>query len=291
MKKTVQRGYAKINLHLDVTGIMPNGFHSVNNVMQSVSLCDTVTMVLRDDGEYTLTCNVEGVPTDSSNLAIKAALAYERATGRRIGADITIDKRIPMAAGLAGGSADAAAVLRGINELCGSPLSVDELCGIGSALGADVPFCIVGGSCFADGKGDALHPFPTMPDCSLVVACGGEGVSTPMAYGMLDSLYNKFATEADYKPRELDTLRNAVESKDVYAIARATYNIFEAPILSVRPVAAAIKQAMLDSGAIGAMMSGSGPSVFGIFKNDEDAATACDKIRSLGVVPHMCRPL
>lgn len=291
MKTTVQKGHAKINLHLDVTGIMPNGFHSVNNVMQSVSLCDTVTMTLRDDGEYTLKCNVEGVPVDKSNLAIKAALAYEKATGRRIGADIDIDKRIPMAAGLAGGSADAAAVLKGINELCGNPLSIDTLCKIGAGLGADVPFCIVGGCRFADGKGDMLHPFPSMPDCVLVVACGGEGVSTPMAYGMLDSLYNKFASEKDYTPRRLDELKAAVESGDITKISKATYNIFEAPILSVRPVAAAIKQAMLDSGAIGAMMSGSGPSVFGIFKSEADAATACDGIRSLGVVPHVCRPV
>lgn len=291
MNTSIQTAFAKINLHLDITGIMNNGFHSVNTVMQSISLYDTVTVTKRSDNTHTVACNVQGVPTDSSNLAIKAALAFEKATDLNIGADIYIEKHIPMAAGLAGGSADAAAVLKGLNALCGNILSTDELCRIGSSLGSDVPFCIVGGSRFADGKGDILHPYPAMPDCSLLIACGGEGVSTPMAYRLLDELYNGFSTNDDYSPHSLEALHSALEAKSITAVANAIYNIFESPILSIRPTAAKIKQAMLDNGALTAMMSGSGPSVFGIFENEADAISAGEKIRSIGVIPHVCKPV
>ena len=287
MKTTIQKGYAKINLHLDITGIREDGFHTVNNVMQTVTLCDTVTVTLRNDGKYTVDCNNPSVPTNVSNLAIKAAFAFEEELGTAYGADIYVDKQIPMAAGLAGGSADAAAVLRGMNELYGNPFTLQELCRIGSSLGSDVPFCIKGGSAFADGKGDILHPFPAMPDCIMVVACGGEGVSTPKAFAMLDERYDRFS---HYAPKSLSGLEAALNEKDIKKVVENTYNIFEEPILSVRPVASAIKAAMLKSNAIGAMMSGSGPSVFGIFANEQDATSACQKITALGVTPHVCRP-
>lgn len=288
---TVQKGYAKINLHLDITGIMAGGYHSVNTVMQSVSLCDTVTLSLRNDTQYALGCNVDGVPLDGSNLAIKAAKAFEAAVGRQLGADIYIDKSIPMAGGLAGGSADAAAVLRGLNELCGSPLDLNALCRIGGSLGADIPFCIVGGATFADGKGDILHPFPSMPDCTVVIACGGEGVSTPVAYRSLDELYGGFTPDSGYTPKSLTSLYSAAEANDLEGIVSNMFNIFEAPILSMRPVAAKLKQTMLSCGALGAMMSGSGPSVFSIFNSAENAQHACDEIRKMGVTPHICKPI
>ena len=291
MKSSVQIGYAKINLHLDVTGILPRGYHSVNTVMQSVSLCDTVTLTKRADDKINISCSVSDVPLGADNLAHKAAMAFRQRAAVCLGADIHIEKRIPMAAGLAGGSADAAAVLRGMNELCGDLLSAEELCDIGSVLGADVPFCIVCGCRFADGKGDLLHPFPSMPDCTVLIACGGEGVSTPMAYGMLDTLYDGFGENSGYVPRELDTLKEACASGDAHRVASAVYNIFESPILSVRPVAAQIKQTMLDCGALGAMMSGSGPSVFGIFEDEQSARLSADKIAQMGVVAHLCRPV
>ncbi len=288
MKKTVQKGYAKINLHLDMTGIMPNGFHSVNTVMQSLTLCDTVMLSEREDSEITVSSNLPNVPMGTDNIAVRAALAVCDAANRRIGLDIYIEKHIPMAAGLAGGSADAAAALRGTNELLGSPLSTEELCAIGGKLGADVPFCIVGGSRFGDGKGDILHPFPALPECTLLVACGGEGVSTPVAYRMLDEKYNRFE---NYIPKPLDALKIALDERNLQKIADSMFNIFEEPILSVRPVAVDIKTAMLDSGAIGAMMSGSGPSVFGIFPDMLTAEQAASKIRAFGVSPHICKPI
>ena len=293
MRSVLKKGYAKINLHLDITGIMENGYHSVQTVMQSLTLCDDVTVSLRNDGMYAVTSNIAGVPTDEKNLAVKAAKALEARLGREIGADIHIEKRIPMAAGLAGGSADAAATLTALNELLGEPLTVGELCEIGSALGADVPFCIVGGSAYADGKGDVLYPFPSLPDCYVVVACGGEGVSTPWAYRTLDEKYNGFPN-GSYCPRGIEKLKKAMENRDISAICENTYNIFEEPILAERPVAKNIKDIMLDSGALGAMMSGSGPSVFGIFddkKRAEAAVHSLEKSFDRQISVSLCRPL
>ncbi len=291
MEKTIQRGYAKINLHLDITGIMENGYHSVNTVMHSLSLCDTVVLTRRADSEYTVKCDVSAVPVGNDNLAVRAALLYKQAVSCACGADIYIEKRIPMAAGLAGGSADAAAVLRGMNELCGDPLSEEELCAIGSRLGADVPFCVCVSAAYATGKGDLLHPFPSMPDCTVVVACGGEGVSTPEAYGMLDRLYGGFAVGCGYVPRDMSALRESAERGDVISLAKSMYNIFEEPVLSVRPVAAGLRSILLENGAIGAMMSGSGPSVFGIFTDEKSALRAAEAIKQTGVTPHVCKPI
>ena len=201
-----------------------------------------------------------------------------------------IEKRIPIAGGLAGGSADAAATLKALNKICGEPLSISRICSIGGALGADIPFCIVGGSSFADGKGDILHPFPKMPSCYIVIASGGEGVSTPIAYGTLDSLYGGFGPTCGYAPVSLVPLTSAAEASDLDGIVKNMFNIFEYPILSIRPVAYSIKQAMLSSGAVGAMMSGSGPSIFGIFKNEAEARVACRNIEDMGITPHLCRP-
>ncbi len=288
MTEITKKAYAKINLHLDITGIMQSGFHAVNNIMQSITLCDTVTLIQKSGGECHVSCNIAGVPTGEKNIAYRALRAFCEHTGEEIFADIHIEKHIPMAAGLAGGSADAAAALLCANELCGNILSKEELCVLGGRLGADVPFCIVGGCMYATGKGDILNAFPKMPDCTLVIACGGEGVSTPEAYRMLDGIYNSFS---DYTPMSVDALRVSAEQGDIYGAAGAMFNIFEAPILSVRPVAKRLRQLMEDGGAIRAMMSGSGPSVFGIFDSAEKAELACEKIREIGVTPHICKPI
>ncbi len=286
MCEVLQKAYAKINLHLDITGIRQDGFHCVNTVMQTVSLCDTVTLSLTPERGIFISCDKANVPTGEKNIAWKAANSFLSAIGADTGVKIHIEKRIPMAAGLAGGSADAAAVLRGMNGLCGYPLDTSELCKLASSIGSDVPFCVVGGSAFADGKGDILHSFPALPDCTLLIACGGEGVSTPEAYGMLDRRFDFFRA---YKPRSLEALKEALCSGDTAAVAKSTFNIFEEPILSVRPVARKIKENMLSLGALGAMMSGSGPSVFGFFESEEKARAAAEKLRELAAVA-VCRP-
>ena len=283
------KGYAKINLHLDVTGIMADGYHSVQTVMQSLSLCDEVSVTLRDEPIFDAECNVDGVPTDEKNIAVRAARLYLEKVGKTGGAHIAIEKNIPMAAGLAGGSADAAAVLVALDAHFGGLLGEDELCRLGAALGADVPFCISCGTKYSDGRGDILHEFPKLSDDLIfLVACGGEGVSTPWGYRLIDETFDRFA---NYAPKGTDALRSAIEAEDKHAFCDHIFNIFESPVLSERPVAAKIKQMILDDGAIAAMMSGSGPSVFGVFE-DADRAEACAiELRDLGYAAHVASPV
>ncbi len=290
MNAITELGFAKINLHLDITGRREDGYHDVVTVMQSLSLCDRVTVSLREDAAVTVGCNREGVPTDERNLAVRAARLYQEAIGSEKGLHIAIEKNIPMAAGMAGGSADAAATLRALNRLFGEPLDTDALCVLGAQLGADVPFCIVGGSAYADGRGDRLHPFAPMPDCTIVAACGGEGVSTPWAYRLLDETYSNFDSTC-YVPHSTESLEAAMYAGDIHSVCKAMYNVFEAPVLSARPVAAAIRSTMLAGGALGAMMSGSGPSVFGIFDDAMLAERVAKQLSNEGTFATCCHPV
>ena len=290
----IEKAYAKINLHLDVTGLREDGYHDVCTVMQSVSLCDIITIsnIEKSNTEphFSVSCNTAGVPCDESNLAVRAAHLFCRHTGIALSGHINIEKHIPMAAGMAGGSTDGAAVLRGLNRAAGAPISTAELCALGAALGADIPFCTVGGTKYADGRGDNLHDFPKMPDCSIVIACEGEGVSTPWGYRLLDETHNNFSKGA-YTPRNTAELESALTRASIEDTARSIYNIFEAPVLAHRPIAARIRSLLLSEGALGAMMSGSGPSVFGIFASDEEAENAAKALKSQGFKPYICKPV
>lgn len=311
--KTILSAPAKINLFLDITARRSDGYHEIAGVMQSISLCDTVTMeVTEPTGMYlcslsnhtagaesiTLTCTNPDLPTDSRNLAWRAAEKFFAATGRGCkNLLIHIEKRIPAAAGMAGGSTDAAAVLVGLNDLFGHPLTPAALCEVGLTLGADVPFCIMGGAQITEGIGEALTPITPMPACELVVACGGEGVSTPAAYKALDTLYGSFDPTA-YTPRtrELTTLKSALWQGDLTALCGSTFNLFESVVLPDRPVARQIKETLLSAGAVTAMMSGSGPSVFGVFpKGDGAAQSAAERARvaleALGIPAWVCEPV
>ena len=286
-----ERAAAKINLHLDMTGRMPDGYHSVQTVMQTVSLWDEVTVIPREEKGFFATCNREGVPSDEKNIAVRAANLFCERVGLSLGGELHIEKSIPMAAGMAGGSADGAATLRALNRLCGNPLTVEELCELGARLGADVPFCIVGGTAYADGRGDVLHPFPPMPDCYLVAASEGEGVSTPWGYGLLDRRWGNFEEGCGYTPKGTEALESALRSGSLSAVSRSMYNIFEEPVLAERPVAARVKTLLEEAGAMAAMMSGSGPSVFAIFETEREAKLAADALRSEGFTPYLCRPV
>lgn len=290
MHKIDVKAYAKINLHLDVMGIAENGYHLVNTVMQTVSLCDDVEVSLNDTGVHSIECNIPGIPKDSRNLAWRAADIFFEKTGMSYGADISIVKRIPVAAGLAGGSADAAAVFIALNELCGKPLGEEELCEMSSKLGADVPFCIAGGAKFADRFGDVLHPFFELPDCFVVVTCGREGVSTPWAYARLDDNFGGFS-DGTYTPRDISSLRDALNMGDLRGVCENMYNIFEGVIEKERAEVGMLRGIMLDSGAIGAMMSGSGPSVFGIFDDPKKAERARNAISDIGLEAFVCKPV
>ncbi len=287
-----ERANAKINVYLSVTGRRENGYHEIVSVMQTVSLCDLVTVSFLPGSSTQISLSVsgnEGVPANCRNLAWRAAEHFLSHVERSGSVEIYLEKHIPMAAGLAGGSSDAAAVFRALNRLCGMPLSEEELCALGATLGADIPFCIRGGASLVEGIGERLSDFPRMPECHLVVACRGEGVSTPWAYGQLDLRYDGFAGEA----REdcvTPLIRAAWEAGDAAGSAGHFFNLFEEVVPGERPDVVLLRDTMRASGAICAMMSGSGPSVFGLFPTQEEASDACLALREMGAAAFVCHP-
>lgn len=273
------KAYAKINLHLDVTGIRTDGYHNIQSIMHSVSLCDIVDIELTDDTKILIECDTAGVPLDQKNIAYKAAKLFFEKTEKSVGVVIKIKKNIPMAAGLAGGSADGAAVLVGLNKLFDGPLTADELYLLGSKLGADVPFCIACGCRFTEGIGDQMFELPSLPNNTIfVITCGGEGVSTPTAYGLLDKKYNNFA---DYKAKNVEEIKSSIllNKNDFY---KHLFNIFEEPIANERKAVQNAKENMLQEGARAAIMSGSGPSVFGVFDDIASAEKTVNILKEQG---------
>ena len=253
---------AKINLLLDIICRLPNGYHSLFMVMQTVDLCDTVEVTLRGDGKINLICSESALPTDSKNIAYRAAENFFEATGVNCGADISLTKRIPFEAGLAGGSTDAAAVLKALNELCGTNLTVQQLCAIGVKLGADVPFCIRGGTMLSQDIGQVLAELPALKDCSIVLVKPEAGVSTKEAYAAFDSCGN-------IRHPDCTAMLHAAANSDFDGITANVSNVFE-QFIEV-PQRAEIKAIMRSHGSLACCMSGSGPTVFGIFDNEEKA--------------------
>ena len=287
--KTTVNAYAKINLFLDMESVREDGYHNIISLMQSVSLHDTVTVEYLPDEEYaiTISCSDTDVPCNEKNLAHKAARIFPINTGR---IHIHIEKSIPMQAGLAGGSADAAATLIALNELTGNKISKDELKVIGNKLGADVPFCIEMGAAIARGTGDILEKVSSMPHLPIVIARKGEGMSTPMAYRSLDEKYDGFE---GYMPK-LEQLELLLSNNSVNELAEYTkgmFNIFESVVEPCRTCVTELKGIMKSHGALCAMMSGSGTSVFGVFDDTEKAEKALIATKEFGAVAHLCYPL
>ena len=287
-----ERANAKINLYLDVVGRRENGYHNIVSVMQTVSVCDLVSVEFRPGSHTRIELKASGnsaMPTDCRNLAWRAAELYLAKTEQTGEVLIVIEKHVPMAAGLAGGSSDAAAVLRALNRLCGNRLSTKELCEVGAGLGADIPFCIVGGGALVTGIGECLEPIDPMPHCNLVVACMGEGVSTPWGYGKLDEMYDNFSKIKESDARA-ERLISAMREGDVLSHTDCFFNIFEEVVPEVRPNVSALKRTMLESGATVAMMSGSGPSVFGLFETQEAACHAVELLKEMDAEAFVCHP-
>ena len=284
------RAYAKINLYLDVTAKRTDGYHDIVSIMQTVDLCDVVRVACDTSApaEILLRCD-GGLPCDERNLAFRAAMRYfdGNLPGR---IEIEVQKQIPMEAGLAGGSADCAAVLNALN-MHFVKYQKEDLVALGATLGADVPFCLVGGTCITRGIGEVLQPCAPMPDCYLVIARGGPGVSTPQAYRDLDALYGDFSEQGKASEARLDRVQKAMQSGDVQGMTNAMYNVFESVVLPVHEVARELKLCMQNGGAIGAMMSGSGPSIVGIFDSEEKAKAVQKTIAAKGIVAHVCRPV
>ncbi len=267
------KALAKINLGLDVTGRRENGYHDVRMIMQSVYLYDNVRLEKTGaDGEIRLKSNLGYLPADENNIAYKAAKILTEEFDIREGVQITLDKHIPVAAGMAGGSSDAAAVLFGMNRMFGLHLSQQELMDRGVKLGADVPYCIMRGTVLAEGIGEILTPLPAMPKCTVLIAKPPVSVSTKTVYEALDS------QEITEHP-DIDGIIRGLEAGSLKQVAQCMGNVLEDVTIPLYPVIDQIKQEMLAAGAAGAMMSGSGPTVFGLFENRAAAKTAQKNIR------------
>ena len=259
MKSLTLKAPAKINYLLDVIGRRPDGYHDLRMVMQRVNLCDEITITLTDGPDIIVTCGKGGVPDGPDNIAWKAARELLALAGSEQGATIHISKNIPVAAGLGGGSSDAATVLMGMNELLGLGLSEQRLMEIGVKLGADVPFFIFKKTALAEGIGEQLKAMPDMPAVWVLLVNPGVHVSTAWVYKNLQLTNRAELAKLPY-------FYGSIES-----ICSILSNDLESVTIPVFPVIADIKSAMLRLGALGAMMSGSGPTVFGLFR-DKDAA-------------------
>lgn len=265
---------AKINLTLDILGARPDGYHEMEMVMQSVSLCDEVTLHLGFPGGVRAESGLRFLPNDKSNLAVAAALAFRQATGQTWkDLRISLTKRIPVCAGTAGGSSDAAAVLRGLNTLTGAGLSPQALASIGEEVGSDVPYCVLGGTALARGRGELLTPLPDLPPCVFVLCKPRFSISTPALFRAWDK------AKRHLRPDTQGVLA-ALAAGDLAALAQRMFNVFEAvlPPHQRRDIEG-IKTTLLQAGALGAAMSGSGPTVFGLFSREELAQAAVNRLR------------
>ena len=261
------KAYAKINLSLDVLGKRSDGYHDLSTVMQTVSLCDDITVSLRDDNLIKISSDSDKIPCGENDLTYKAAKAFSDATGIEFGADKHVEKNIPVSAGLAGGSADAAAVLRALCILFEKDAMADEIARASLSVGSDVPFCLHGGCCLAEGRGEILSPCRSLADCHIVIATPDVMVSTKWAFEQIDS--NNLSEHPD-----TNGLISALEAGNLREVAIRMYNVFDTVSARKYPAIEKIKSKMIDCGALGSIMSGSGPSVFGVFDDFEKASYA-----------------
>jgi len=268
-----EKACAKLNLSLDVLRKRGDGYHELAMVMESVELGDTVEIGLRSDGKITLDSNMSWLPRDGRNLAVEAARVFREALGRpELGADIRLEKRIPVGAGMAGGSSDAAAVLRGLNRLLDRPFDAPALRRLGLLVGSDVPYCVEGGSCLALGRGEELTALPPVPDCHVVIAKPSFSISTAELFGRVDS------RSARTKP-DTQGLVAALERGDLAGVAVRMFNVFEDVLPRHCGEIAVIRGKLLDAGALGAVMTGTGSAVFGLFEEEERARAAREALR------------
>lgn len=268
MKETNEKAYAKLNISLDVLGKRPDGYHDMVMVMQSVSLHDELRIKLNDSGELSAMSDLHFIPNDERNLAVRAARQFLDAAGDGgRGVAISIKKRIPVGAGMAGGSADAAAVLRAMNRLYGGRFSTGKLEEIAAGIGSDVAFCVAGGTALAQGRGELLSRLPDMPGCHFVICKPTFSISTPELFRSIDS------TPLRHHPDTAGILES-LDRGELDGICRRLYNVFED--ISDRRIKTVgeIKSRLLDCGAAGAVMTGTGSAVFGIFTDETMAQKA-----------------
>ena len=269
MDKVTVIAPAKINLSLDILGVDERGYHLLDMIMQTVSLFERVT-VSKKKKDITLSSNARYIPTDSKNVAVKAAMLFFEYTGIQGGVHIHIKKTVPIKAGMAGGSADAAGVIVGLDKIYETNLTRQQMCEIGAKAGSDVPFMIMGGTKRVQGVGEIIKPCPPMPRCYLVICMPDKGVSTPAAFANYDTLGEKTLVETD-------KLVAAMEENDIYGVAKYMANDLEKAAASeyTQP----IKEELIQQGAIGSVMTGSGAAVFGVFDDEDKAKAAVEYFR------------
>lgn len=270
---------AKLNLALDVVGLLPSGYHDLDMTMQAITLYERVN--LHRSQNLTLQMPGSRVAVNDKNTAIKAAMAFFHYTGLLAGVDITIYKSVPVRAGMAGGSADAAAVLVGMNALYGAGLSMSELCALGAGIGADVPFALMGGTCRVQGLGDLLKPLPPCPDCWFTIVMPDYGISTPEAFAAYDRVGS--SVHPDCAAQEA-----AIRAGDLAGLCEAAGNALEE--CSGAKDTAAIKAALRANGALTALMTGSGAAVFGIFAQESQARAAVEQLKKQYPQVYIARP-
>ena len=276
MDKVNERAYGKINLSLDVLGRRANGYHDVSMVMQTVDLYDVITLrkLSYRDG-IILTTDVDNIPLDEGNIVYKAIKLVKEEYGIDIGVSADIKKRLPVAAGMGGGSADSAAALRGMNTLFELGLKSERLEELGVRLGADVPFLIKGGIALAEGIGEKLTALPAFPECSLVIVKPNVSVSTKEVYEAFDSL-----TEVVHP--DIKKLTDSLGKEDLGYIVKLLGNVLEDVTIKKHGIIDEIKRLLVENGAVFSMMTGSGPTVFGIFENEEKAVMAGERLSEIG---------
>ncbi|MBZ2175087.1 4-(cytidine 5'-diphospho)-2-C-methyl-D-erythritol kinase [Schnuerera sp. xch1] len=261
MNEIVVDSFGKVNLALDVLYKRDDGYHEINTIMQQIDLKDTVTLRDRKKG-IKIECNDKDVPLDHTNLVYKAWEKIVNKTGINRGIHIIIQKRIPVSAGLAGGSSNAAAVFKGLNILWNLKLSEEELMKMGLQIGADVPFCITGGTAWAKGIGEKLTKIKSFSNNMILLTNIGVPVSTAHVYDNLD-LYNK------EKVADIEKIVRYIEEDNIVKVATSMTNVLEGFVIKEYPIIKEIKKDMIEYGALGSIMSGSGPTVFGIFDDEK----------------------
>lgn len=283
---TVYEGaFAKLNLTLDVLGKREDGYHDIKSVMQAISLRDDVQIDIDTGAPWRLECSDASIPCDETNLAWKAAKVYLDATGKTIdGLSIYITKRIPSQAGLGGGSADAAAVLRALNKHFGMPLSILALAELGASVGSDVPFCVVCGTAMAEGRGERLRKLPNMPDCVFVICKPDFSVSTPALYEQIDRV--AIAAHPDHQAME-----SALLAGDLGNIAQNLCNVFDPIVTAEHLELNYIKSIMNSYGSVGHLMTGSGSAVYGILPSFEYAAVVCNMLKDNYPQVYIAKPV
>ncbi len=270
-----RKAYAKINLGLDVVRRLENGYHEVRMIMQTVGIHDVLTFKAAQSG-IRITTDSGELPVGEDNLIYKAARLLTETGNVQEGVEIHLEKHIPIAAGMAGGSSDAAATLLGLNDLFSLGMSEERLRELGVRIGADVPYCIMGGTALAEGIGELLTPLPPAPPCVLLIAKPDIQVSTKYVYEHLDAA-------GVWQHPDIDGMRLAIENGDLSGVTARLGNVLETVTAERYPVIGQIKEEMLAQGALGSLMSGSGPTVFGIYREEKQARQARETLKRQGL--------